>query len=70
MYPTKHSTMSQSRNRLYLLLGMLAIYMLLMVATVFAQDATDTEYRPFPGIGSRNAAWIAAQLHLLFGSFI
>ena len=31
---------------------------------------TDAEYRPFPKIGSRSAAWIAAQLHLLFGSFI
>ena len=70
MYLTKHLNMSQSKNRLYFFLGLLAIYSLLMVATVFAQDVTDTEYRPFPGIGSRNAAWIAAQLHLLFGSFI
>ncbi len=70
MYLTKHSSMNQSKNKLYLLLGLLAIYLLLTVATVFGQDATDTEYRPFPMIGSRNAAWIAAQLHLLFGSFI
>ena len=70
MYLTKYLNMSQSKNRLYFFLGLLAIYLLLMVATVFAQDVTDTEYRPFPGIGSRNAAWIAAQLHLLFGSFI
>ena len=70
MYLTKHSIMSQSRNRLYLLFGLIIMYLLLTVVTVFAQDATDTEYRPFPMIGSRNAAWIAAQLHLLFGSFI
>ena len=49
---------------------MLLGYILLSVAPAFAQDTTDAEYRPFPLIGSRNAAWIAAQLHLLFGSFI
>ena len=70
MYLTKHLSMNQPKNRLYFFLGLLAIYLLLTVATVFAQDMTDTEYRPFPKIGSRSAAWIAAQLHLLFGSFI
>jgi len=45
-------------------------FALLAVVPAFAQDMTDAEYRPFPLIGSRNAAWIAAQLHLLFGSFI
>ena len=70
MYLTKHFSMNQSKNRLYFFLSLLTIYLLLTVATVFAQDVTDTEYRPFPKIGSRNAAWIAAQLHLLFGSFI
>ena len=63
--------MKISKKRLYLILGfVLVAYALLAVAPVFAQDATDAEYRPFPKIGSRNAAWIAAQLHLLFGSFI
>ena len=70
MYLTKRSSMNRSKNSLYLLFGLLVMYLLLTVATVFAQDLTDTEYRPFPLIGSRNAAWIAAQLHLLFGSFI
>ena len=70
MYLTKHSSTNRSKNSLYLLFGLLVMYLLLTVATVFAQDLTDTEYRPFPLIGSRNAAWIAAQLHLLFGSFI
>ena len=60
-----------SKNRLYFYLGLLVIYLILAIAPAFAQqDATDLEYRPFPKIGSRSAAWIAAQLHLLFGSFI
>lgn len=49
---------------------MLLGFVLLAIVPAFAQDATEAEYRPFPLIGSRNAAWIAAQLHLLFGSFI
>lgn len=60
-----------TKKRVYLILGIMLLgYVLLTVAPAFAQDATDAEYRPFPLIGSRNAAWIAAQLHLLFGSFI
>ena len=46
MYFTKHSSMNRSKNRLYLLFGLLVIYLLLTAVTVFAQDATDTEYRP------------------------
>ena len=47
------------------------MYLLVVMVPAFAQqDATDVEYRHFPKIGSRSAAWIAAQLHLLFGSFI
>lgn len=62
---------ADSKNRLYFYLGLLVIYALLAIAPAFAQqDATDVDYRPFPKIGSRSAAWIAAQLHLLFGSFI
>ena len=61
-----------SKKRLYLIFGcvFIAYAVLLSVAPVFAQDMTEAEYRNFPKIGSRNAAWIAAQLHLLFGSFI
>ena len=60
-----------SKKRRYLVLGcLLALYALLAIAPVFAQDVTEAEYREFPKIGSRSAAWIAAQLHLLFGSFI
>ena len=60
-----------TKKRIYFILGfMLLGFVLLAVVPAFAQDTTDAEYRPFPMIGSRNAAWIAAQLHLLFGSFI
>ena len=62
---------TDSKNRLYFYLGLLVVYLLLAIVPAFAQqDATDVEYRHFPKIGSRSAAWIAAQLHLLFGSFI
>ena len=62
---------NNSKDKLVLFLGLLVIYLFLAVApAAFTQDVTDTEYRVFPKIGSRNAAWIAAQLHLLFGSFI
>ncbi len=62
---------THSKNRLYVYLGLLVVYLLLAIVPAFAQqDATDVEYRAFPKIGSRSAAWIAAQLHLLFGSFI
>ena len=61
-----------NKNRKFYLFGLLVVYVFLAISPVFAQqgDVTDDEYRSFPKIGSRNAAWIAAQLHLLFGSFI
>ena len=62
---------TDSKNRLYFYIGLLVMYLALAIVPAFAQqDATDVEYRHFPKIGSRSAAWIAAQLHLLFGSFI
>ncbi len=63
---------SANQNRKFYLFGLLVVYVFLAISPVFAQqgDVTDDEYRSFPKIGSRNAAWIAAQLHLLFGSFI
>ena len=62
---------TDSKHRSYFYLGLLVIYLILAIAPAFAQqDATDLEYRPFPKIGSRSAAWLAAQLLLLFGSFI
>ncbi|MCZ6678775.1 MAG: cytochrome ubiquinol oxidase subunit I [Candidatus Poribacteria bacterium] len=68
---TRRFLPANSRKRSYAVLVLLIAYALLLVLPAFAQqDVGDTEYRPFPKIGSRNAAWIAAQLHLLFGSFI
>ena len=59
------------KKRLFFILGFVLLgFVLFAIVPAFAQDMTDAEYRPFPVIGSRNAAWIAAQLHLLFGSFI
>ena len=60
-----------TKKRLFFILGFVLLgFVIIAVVPAFAQDMTDAEYRPFPMIGSRNAAWIAAQLHLLFGSFI
>ncbi len=62
---------SQTKKRIFLIIGFVLLgFVLFSIVPAFAQDMTDAEYRPFPMIGSRNAAWIAAQLHLLFGSFI
>jgi cytochrome bd-type quinol oxidase subunit 1 len=35
-----------------------------------AKPYVEAEYRTFPGIGSRVAIWIVAQLHLLFAAFV
>ncbi|MBI1924896.1 cytochrome ubiquinol oxidase subunit I [Candidatus Poribacteria bacterium] len=69
MYST-NSFISSNHKKLYLFLGLFIAYVFLVVVPTFAQSVSDAEYRAFPKIGSRNAAWIAAQLHLLFGSFI
>ena len=62
---------SIAKKRIYFILGFMLLGIILFsVIPAFAEDITDAEYRPFPKIGSRSAAWIAAQLHLLFGSFI
>jgi cytochrome d ubiquinol oxidase subunit I len=53
--------------------GAMAVILLVMYGAVaFAQDASSTtvEYRDIPYIGSRNAIWIVAQLHLLLGGFV
>ncbi len=62
---------SRTKKRIVLIFGFVLLgFVLFSFVPAFAQDVTDEDYRPFPMIGSRNAAWIAAQLHLLFGSFI
>ena len=58
------------KKPLLLLVPLILLILLQTLAPAVAQDMSEAEYRPFPKIGSRNAAWIAAQLHLLFGSFI
>src|SRR5260221_12332367 len=35
-----------------------------------AKPYVEAEYRAFPGVGSRVAIWIVAQLHLLFAAFV
>jgi cytochrome d ubiquinol oxidase subunit I len=52
--------------------GVLAVILLAVCGAAFAQDAgsAPVEYRDIPYIGSRNAVWIVAQLHLLLGGFV
>jgi len=53
--------------------GALAVILLAACGAVaFAQDAgsSTVEYRDIPYIGSRNAIWVVAQLHLLLGGFV
>jgi cytochrome bd-type quinol oxidase subunit 1 len=44
----------------------------MLVDPLFAQNAAPAahDYRSFPGIGSRNAIWIAAEVHLMFAAFV
>jgi cytochrome bd-type quinol oxidase subunit 1 len=39
-------------------------------AAVTPETSGEVEYRRFPMVGSRNAMWIIAQLHLMFGAFV
>jgi hypothetical protein len=59
------------------LIGALAVILLAVWGAVaFAQEAGSAagqaavEYRDIPYIGSRNAVWVVAQLHLLLGGFV
>jgi cytochrome bd-type quinol oxidase subunit 1 len=48
-----------------------ALFVILGVAGFAqAQEFTVSEYRDLPYVGSRNAVWIVAQIHLLFASFV
>ncbi len=51
-------------------LSLLIIALLGMAFSVHAQEFAVAEYRDIPYIGSRNAVWIIAQVHLLFASFV
>jgi cytochrome bd ubiquinol oxidase subunit I len=49
----------------------LALALLLIPLWAWAQEAgAPVEYRAFPGIGSRVAVWIVAQIHLYFAAFV
>ncbi len=53
--------------------GMAALVLLALTAQpAWAQEAAQgiREYGHFPWIGSRNAVWIAAQVHLMFAAFV
>lgn len=45
---------------------LVALYVIYRLLGILAP----AEYRAFPGIGSRNVIWIAAELHLLFAAFV
>ena len=66
-------TVVRSRFEHYALgLGLtLGLALLLLPLWAWAQDAgAPVEYRAFPGIGSRVAVWIVAQIHLYFAAFV
>ncbi len=59
------------RNRLGLSIWFLLSVILLGAASAFAQEAAQiSDYRDLAGIGSRNAIWVVAQVHLLFAGFV
>ncbi len=48
----------------------LICFLILFPTHSFAQGIEPLPYREFPLIGSRNAVWIAAELHLMFAAFV
>ncbi len=49
----------------------MALFLLFATGTAWAQGPTPSgEYRELPGIGSRLAVWMTAQLHLNFAAFV
>ncbi|HXC61384.1 MAG TPA: cytochrome ubiquinol oxidase subunit I, partial [Nitrospiria bacterium] len=52
------------------LLGIAVLFLLALAPSAFAQELSSKDYRDIPYIGSRNAVWIIAQIHLLFGGFV
>ncbi|MEK7748328.1 MAG: cytochrome ubiquinol oxidase subunit I, partial [Nitrospirota bacterium] len=55
----------------WLILLSIALF-ILGAQLAYAEDSTSamTEYRDMPWIGSRNAIWIVAQIHILFAGFV
>ena len=58
------------RFRFPLLISVLLFGLLGWVDFASAQEFAISEYRDLPFVGSRNAVWIIAQVHLLFASFV
>jgi cytochrome bd-type quinol oxidase subunit 1 len=62
------------RRTFTLLAGSAAVLLLAgaLVDPLCAQSAAPAshDYRNFPGIGSRNAIWISAEVHLMFAAFV
>ena len=49
----------------------LGLVLLFLPVWTWAQDAAaSSDYRALPGIGSRVAVWIVAQIHLYFAAFV
>jgi cytochrome bd-type quinol oxidase subunit 1 len=68
---SKPTEVRSRRQRVALDLGCaLGLALLLLPLWAWAQDGAAVEYRSFPGIGSRVAVWIVAQIHLYFAAFV
>lgn len=52
------------------LLKISAILVALYIIYVLLGSLAPADYRAFPVLGSRNAVWIFAELHLLFAAFV
>ncbi|MGH7588153.1 MAG: hypothetical protein ACRELU_06145, partial [Gemmatimonadota bacterium] len=56
--------------------ALLGVLLLITAMPVWGQEAAGgaaagaREYGQFPGIGSRAAIWIAAEVHLMFAAFV
>ncbi len=53
-----------------ILLVIAALFLLTLAPLTFAQELSSKDYRDIPYLGSRNAVWVIAQIHLLFGGFV
>ena len=62
---------SRQTRKICIAFSLAVLFLLVGAGTVWAQGPTPPEeYRELPGIGSRLAVWMAAQLHLNFGAFV
>jgi cytochrome bd-type quinol oxidase subunit 1 len=58
-------------RKVYIAFSLAALVLLVGAGTVWAQGPPPSEeYRELPGVGSRLAVWMAAQLHLMFAAFV